>query len=168
MTRRYQHSSAVVRMICLGITFSFIQLWVKPNILHPKCSGLLDYYAGSLEPESQFYPPNILKQFDKRKVVSFELTGEENEDSKILEIFRYETLKLRYTLDTSQIIRIKLHATTTYETFIGLLHLMYMDGHRRYFEWDGYFYVIFERRDQPKISYHENGTLNRAWQQVMP
>ncbi|MEQ1798774.1 MAG: hypothetical protein ABL872_12535 [Lacibacter sp.] len=74
--------------------------------------------------------------------INFQFTGNDTDDENILLMIKHEARRLSYTKDKKNIIRIHLPDNISYGRFISLLSLMQEEGHKLYFEWDNYFYII--------------------------
>lgn len=90
-----------------------------------------------------FSGPANVKKFKKNfKFITYSFTGDSSEDDKIFESFKAEARRIKYTNDTTHLVRIYLHENISYGQFLKILLLMREDGHKRYMEWDNYFYVV--------------------------
>lgn len=74
----------------------------------------------------------IEKLIRKKKQIKITLDGDRSTNQKKLELVKYEARKLKYTEDTTTVIRINLTNETTYGEFIQLVKLCNNDKHKRY------------------------------------
>jgi hypothetical protein len=93
---------------------------------------------------SYFNAPNILEENAKKKFIPISLTGNHDEDEKRFEFIQWKARELKYTNDTSHILKVHLPESLKYGQFIRLLNLMLQDQHKRYFEHNNNFYIFGE------------------------
>jgi biopolymer transport protein ExbD len=74
----------------------------------------------------------IEKQLKKKKQIQLTLDDDEKTNQKKFELIKYEARKLKYTQDTSTVLRIKFTNDITYGTIVRLIDLCYTDGHKRF------------------------------------
>jgi hypothetical protein len=91
-----------------------------------------------------FEAPRILKSIKHKKFISVALTAEENEDEKRLNFVQLEARRLKYTNDTNSVIKVFIPDSCKYGTFLELLYMMNEDQHKRYFEYQNWFYIFGE------------------------
>ena len=72
---------------------------------------------------------NLIK---KKNQIKITLDGDQITNQKKLELVKYEARKLKYTTDTTTVIRIILTDETTYGEFLQLIKLCNEDKHKRY------------------------------------
>ena len=94
--------------------------------------------------EYRFEAPTILKTISKKKFISVDLTTDSIENQKRLDFIRFEARRLKYTNDTNQIIKVFIPYSSKYGTFLSLLYIMNEDQHKRYFEYQNWFYIFGE------------------------
>jgi hypothetical protein len=93
---------------------------------------------------NRFEVPTILKAISKKKFISVELTTDSTENQKRLDFIQFEARRLKYTKDTNQVIKVFIPDSTRYGTFLNLLYIMNEDQHKRYFEYQNWFYIFGE------------------------
>jgi hypothetical protein len=69
------------------------------------------------------------------------LPGEKHDD-KILDFIKLKAKELKYTSDSTHVLRIALPENLLYKSFIQLLKIMREDQQRRHFESQDYFYIF--------------------------
>ncbi len=113
------------------------------SILNSKNRFVIKYNIPSDDPDDPFNGKRAVTQLKKKyNFITYEFTGKTEADDKILTFFRYEAVRLAYIKDRKNVLRIYIPEVLTYGRFVQLLSLMKEDGHRRYFEWGNYFYVV--------------------------
>jgi hypothetical protein len=90
--------------------------------------------------------PDVLKEWRKqhKKIITIDLTGDLQEDKKRLEFIRNEAQRLKYTYDTTSILKVHFTDENTYGQFVELLNIMIKDRHKRYMLFQDNFYVAGE------------------------
>ena len=74
----------------------------------------------------------IEKRIKKKRQIKITLEGDRITNQKKLELVKYEARRLKYTEDTTTIIKVTLTDDTTYGEFIQLIELCNIDQHKRY------------------------------------
>lgn len=74
----------------------------------------------------------IEKQIENKNQIQLTLDADEKNNQKKLELIKYEARKLKYTQDTSTVLRIKFTKDTIYGTLVQLIDLCYTDQHKRF------------------------------------
>ena len=94
-----------------------------------------------------FTGPDILNDWQARnkKFISVSLTGDVNEDEKRFEFIKNEARRLKYTNDTTNIIRVHFNEDNTYGQFVNLVNMMARDFHKRYMYYKDDFYIMGEQ-----------------------
>ena len=92
----------------------------------------------------QYATCNIEKHIRRKKQIKFTLDNNEKDNSRKMEMIQYESLKLKYTEDTSTVVLIDLTDGITYGNFISLFNMCIEDGHKRYAWWDNKFVIFGE------------------------
>ena len=67
-----------------------------------------------------------------------------HEDEKRLDFIRTEGRRFKYTNDTNVIIKVFIPDSSKYGIFLNLLYIMNEDQHKRYFEYQNWFYIFGE------------------------
>jgi len=100
--------------------------------------------------EMLFSGPDILDQWKKEKkiFIRIDLTGELSEDKKRMEFIRNEARKLKYTDDTTHILKVHFTDENTYGQFVELVKIMTEDHHKRYMLYKDDFYISGETPPQ--------------------
>ncbi len=70
-------------------------------------------------------------------------------NTRKLEFITREALKQKFYHDTTQVIKVRLSAETTYGEFVQLVNIMIKDGHKRYGLLDNDFYIFGEEPPEP-------------------
>jgi hypothetical protein len=91
-----------------------------------------------------FEARRILKSIRHKKFISVALTADLIEDGKRLSFIRSEARRLKYTNDTNMIVKVFIPDSCKYGTFLSLLYIMNEDQHKRYFEYQNWFYIFGE------------------------
>ena len=79
-----------------------------------------------------------------KKQIEFILDEDEITNDKKFEIIKYEARKLKYTHDTSTVLRIRFTDDTNYGEFIRLVGLCYSDGHKKFILLNKSFVILGE------------------------
>jgi biopolymer transport protein ExbD len=74
----------------------------------------------------------IEKQLKKKKQIQLTLDADEKTNERKFELIKYEARKLKYTQDTSTVLRIRFTNDITYGTLVRLINLCYAEGHKRF------------------------------------
>lgn len=128
--------------VCFGLKFKHSEISDKEIIC-------FKYYvpkdADPYNPHDyRFEVPTILNSISKKKFMSVNLTTDPIENQKRLDFIQFEARKLKYTNDTTQIIKVFIPDSSKYGTFLSLLYIMNEDQHKRYFEYKNWFYIFGE------------------------
>lgn len=91
-----------------------------------------------------FSGQHFIKSIHNKNIISFYLDEDHELNKKKLIVIQSDALRLKFTCDTSSIIAVHLSDEIYYGEFIHLLNVMEQDGHKRYAEWDGTFYILAE------------------------
>jgi hypothetical protein len=91
-----------------------------------------------------FEPTSILEANKDKKFIPVILTTDVNENQKKLDFIRFEAKRLKYTNDTNQILKVFIPDCSKYGTFLSLLLMMNEDQHKKYFEYQNWFYIFGE------------------------
>jgi hypothetical protein len=98
----------------------------------------------SKDPNGYFDIRRILKSIEKKKFISVALTNEDDEDQKRFSFIRFEARTLKYTNDTNTIVKVFIPDNCKYRAFLTLLYIVNEDQHKRYFEYQNWFYIFGE------------------------
>ena len=98
----------------------------------------------------------IEKEIKKKKQIKFTLDSNEKDNKRKMEMIQYESLKLKYTEDTSTVVLIDLTDGITYGNFASILNMCVADGHKRYAWWDNKFVIFGE---WPEVKKQTTDTL---------
>ena len=97
----------------------------------------------------------IEKEIKRKKQIKFTLDNNEKDNKRKMEMIRYESLKLKYTTDTSKVVLVDLTDSITYGNFMSILDMCVEDGHKRYASWDNKFVIFGEwplkKKELPEI-----------------
>ena len=74
----------------------------------------------------------IEKDISKKKQIEIILDENEADNRKKFDLIKYEARKLKYTHDTSRVLRIRFTEKMNYAEFIQLIKMCYEDGHKRF------------------------------------
>jgi hypothetical protein len=74
----------------------------------------------------------IEKGISKKKQIAIILDENEADNRKKFDLIKYEARKLKYTHDTSTVLRIRFTEKMNYGELIQLIRLCYEDGHKRF------------------------------------
>ena len=77
-------------------------------------------------------PYQIEKNISKKKQIEIILDENEADNRKKFDLIKYETRKLKYTHDTSTVLRISFTEKMNYGEFVRLIRLCSTDGHKRF------------------------------------
>jgi hypothetical protein len=86
----------------------------------------------------------IEKEIKRKKQIKFTLDNNEKDNKRKMEMIRYESLKLKYTTDTSTVVLVDLTDSITYGNFMSIVDICVEDGHKRYASWDNKFVIFGE------------------------
>jgi hypothetical protein len=128
--RKLYYVPGFMSLICLFISF-------KSSIdkIQPK---LYSYISLNVPKETKDMSPSffssywIEKQIKNKKQIVLTLDADEINNRKKIELIKYEARKLKYTLDTSTILRIRFTNDINYGTLVKLIDLCYADQHKRF------------------------------------
>ena len=98
----------------------------------------------------QYAKCNIEKEIKRKKQIKFTLDNNEKDNKTKMEMIQYESLKLKYTADTSTVVLVELTDSITYGNFISIVDMCIEDGHKHYASWDNKF-VIFGELPQKQV-----------------
>lgn len=84
------------------------------------------------------------KEIKRKKRIKFTLDNNEKDNKRKMEMIRYESLKLKYTEDTSTVVLVDLTDSITYGNFMSIVDMCVEDGHKRYAWWDNKFVIFGE------------------------
>lgn len=112
----------------------------------PKPSVIINYFV----PASEKYNPvikyfsgeSVMKKLYKKKFLSYYLDGDHELNKTKLRFIRWEALHMKFTNDTTHVLRVRLGEGLSYGEFVYLLNMMVVDDHSRYFEWENVFYIF--------------------------
>jgi hypothetical protein len=137
-----QVTATVILGLLLFLTTNLLSKLLKGNPI----PTIIRYNIPSDDPDDIFSGKKSVKLLKKNfKFITYAFTGDSSEDDKIFESFKAEAGRLKYTNDTTHLVRIYLHENITYGRFLKILTLMKEDGFKRYLEWDNFFYVVGEK-----------------------
>ena len=88
----------------------------------------------------------ILGVMKKKKIVPVYLDGDHKMNFSKLRFIQLEAQRLKFTCDTTQVLRVRLSYETNFEEFVSLLNIMYMNQQKRYCLIDNDFYIFGENR----------------------
>jgi hypothetical protein len=97
-----------------------------------------------------FEAPRILKTISHKKLITVVLNDHPSEIIKRLDFIRLEARRLKYTNDTNTVIKVFIPDSSKYGTFLSLLQMVNEDGHKRYFEYQNFFYIFGEAPETSK------------------
>ena len=92
------------------------------------------------------------KEIKRKKRIKFTLDNNEKDNKRKMEMIRYESLKLKYTEDTSTVVLVHLTDSITYGNFVSILDMCVEDGHNRYAWWDSKFVIFGEWPEKKKVA----------------
>lgn len=101
----------------------------------------------SRNPEvKSFSGPDMLNEWKrtKKEFITVNLTGYFPEDKKRMDFIRMEARRLKYTCDTTHILKVHFSDENTYGQFIQLVSIMQQDIHKRYAFYEDDFYILGE------------------------
>lgn len=84
-----------------------------------------------------------------KKINTVYLNGNRVLNAKKLDFIAYESLKLMYYHDTSQVMHVKFTQETMYGEFVQLVNIMHRDDHKRYVWLDDDFYILGDPPPDP-------------------
>jgi len=90
------------------------------------------------------------KDIIKKKKISFTLDENLEENSRKMEMIRYEALRLKFTRDTSTVVLLTLSDSISYGEYISLVDMCIYDGHKRFASWDDKFVIFGEWPEKKK------------------
>ena len=98
----------------------------------------------------------IEKEIKRKKQIKFTLDNNEKDNKRKMEMIRYESLKLKYTEDTSTVVLLTLSDSISYGEYVSILDMCDYDGHKRFASWDNKFVIFGE---YPKVEKPATDTL---------
>lgn len=129
--------------ICLLSMLAFLVVDFFEPIINAKNKTIIKYNIPSDDKDDMFSGQKAITAINKHFLLqTFTLTGNDKKDEKILLQFNDAVRRNSKLKHTAYIIRLNLGENISYGRFIGILSLMKNEDYKRYFEWDGYFYVI--------------------------
>lgn len=133
---------ALLAYVCLELKFRHSEVSDKELV------SFKYYVPKDADPNNphayRFEAPTILNSIAKKKFISINLTTDPIENQKRLDFIRLEARRLKYTNNTTEIIKVFIPDSSKYGTFLSLLHIMNEDQHKRYFEYKNRFYIFGE------------------------
>ncbi len=81
---------------------------------------------------------------EKKIFIRVDLTGELAEDKKRIDVIRNEAMRLKYTNDTTHILKVHFTEDNTYGQIVELVNIMNKDRHKRYMFYKDDFYILGE------------------------
>lgn len=145
-----------IQFICLAgfqvlLFFAFVtRLNEEYNLRYCRGSVLRIIFPGDEPSKSPFMKmfsgPNAIKEWKrtKKKFITIDLTGEIKEDEKRIDFIRMEARRLKYTYDTTHILKVHFTEENTYGQFVQLVSIMQKDLHKRYMLYKDDFYILGE------------------------
>jgi len=133
-----------LQFICLAgfqmlLFFAFIARVDNQEKYYSRNHGILKMMFPDDEPSKDpaiksLSGPDILKEWKKtnKKFITINLTGDFQEDEKRIDFIRMEARRLKYTCDTTHILRVHFTEENTYGQFVQLVSIMQKDLHKRY------------------------------------
>lgn len=115
-----------------------------PMFMPKDCNGDVDWTV-------HYATCGIEKEIKRKKQIKFTLDNNENDNKRKMEMIRYESLKLKYTTDTSTVVLVDLTDSITYGNFMSIVDMCVEDGHKRYASWDNKFVIFGEWPEKKKI-----------------
>ncbi len=100
----------------------------------------------------QFATCNFEKEIKRKKQIKFTLDNNEKDNERKMEVIQYESLKLKYTEDTTAVVLINLTDSVRYGDFVSIADMCEADGHKRYAYWDNKFVIFGEWPKKKEIS----------------
>lgn|GEM_PF-4357105 len=99
-----------------------------------------------------FSAPEIFAEWKKqhKKIIRIDLTGDLEEDKNRLESIHEEARRLKYTYDTTHILKVHLTDDNMYGQFIQLLSMIQAEMHKRYMLFENDFYILGESPPESK------------------
>jgi hypothetical protein len=145
--RKLYFVPGLISLIALFISFK-----LSINKIQPK---LYSYISLNVPKEtkdmshSSFSSYWIEQQIKNKKQIVLTLDADEINNRKKFELIKYEARKLKYTQDTSTVLRIKFTNDINYGTLVRLIDLCYTDQHKRFVLLKNSFVIFGE--SPPKI-----------------
>jgi hypothetical protein len=128
--RKLYYVPGLISLICLFISFKLSIYKIQPK--------QYSYIALNVPNDtknmshSSFSSYWIEQQIKKKKQIVLTLDADEKNNQKKFELIKYEAGKLKYTQDTSTVLRIKFTNDINYRTLVRLIDLCYTDQHKRF------------------------------------
>jgi hypothetical protein len=134
----------------LFYTPGMISLLVVPVLLYtyqpgPKKHNILTFI---LPNEENIYT-SVKAQLKGKKINKVYYDEDHDLNAGKLEFIAQEALKLKFYNDTTQVIKVRLSAETTYNEFVQLVNAMYKNKQKRYTLLGDDFYILGERPPEP-------------------
>lgn len=133
-----------------GIVSLFGQVFIilfcfNPTTPTQRKETVIKHYLPSDNSKDFFSGYTLLEKGIKgKKLIQLELTDEITEDNKKVDFIQSEARRLKFTHDTTTVIKIYLSDEITYGRFVELINIMLKDNHKRYALWKNYFYIFGE------------------------
>ncbi len=98
----------------------------------PKQYGLLPFNVPTEDKNSPYSIYQIEERIKMKKQIQLTLDADDETNEKKMEIIKYEARKLKYTQDTSAVLRVRFTDDITYGLLVRLIDLCHVDGHKRF------------------------------------
>jgi biopolymer transport protein ExbD len=147
------YTPGLISLLVVPVLFYFLQPPIKKqtviSILVPKEDHQSSYGLG-------FSRVSVTAALKSKKINTVYFDGDHKLNARKLEFVAKEALKLKFYHDTTQVIKVRLSAETTYNEFVQLVNIMHKDSHKRYALLDDDFYIFGEEPPElelPPIPY---------------
>ena len=154
--KNFARTFSYVQLICLA-GFQFILFFIfldrlaeAINTVYPPQTALRLALPSEDSDQSEFGKQfsgsaSLIKWKKERKIfIRVDLTGELSEDKKRMEFIKIEAGRLKYTYDTTHILKVHFTDENTYGQFVELVNTMNKDRHKRYVFYKDDFYILGE------------------------
>ena len=148
MTQRSLNAFQIVTQASLILLFLQFKE-VLQHLYTTRVPVIIKYNIPDDQPNGVFNGKKAASEIKRKfQLINYQFTENKYENQKILETIKAEARRLKYTKNKTHVIRIHFHENMEYGQFLQILLLMKEDGHKRYFEWDNYFYILGENKIQ--------------------
>ena len=115
------------------IGFLFLLPYSFKRIVPKKETVITLFVPGTkISPHPMNSEEYTLKSISGKRKIDFILDGDEKTNLEKLDIIRYESRKLQYTFDTTQVIVISFTGQASYGDFVKIADLCYAEGIKRF------------------------------------
>jgi hypothetical protein len=138
----------MISLLVVPVLFYMYQPTIK------KQTELKIYLPADDYPSWSYTKSVFLAGLKGKKINTVHFDEDHDLNRRKLEFIAREAQKLIFYNDTTQVIKVRLSAETTYGEFVQLVNVMYMNGQKRYTWLDDNFYILAEAPSEPQVEWN--------------